>query len=204
MVLSDDMEDSDSAIRDTVVGFCAGDSQRLADEVGRLQSFLGDEALLPSDCARSLRLAREHLQSVATTLLSASADVIRPVSLRPLRARTAGAPPIREEGNALTCYAFRHSFLETLHCRGKISDPEMKKLMIEASERLSQMLLLKEETPAEYWRRIRDYGAFTAKWVITPPVPLRSQSFRLFARLAQGAKGGRDLKRRSRRSIPRT
>ena len=72
---------------------------------------------------------------------------------------------IREEANALTCCAFRNGYLEKLH-EGKhsplldtpelsrITDEEMKKLMIGASAKLSELLSMKESNPAEYWRQM--------------------------------------------------
>src|ERR1043166_4022114 len=60
----------------------------------------------------------------------------------------------RDEANALTVCAFRHGFLEDLHAGkhspllddltlSRISDQEMKKLMIESSAQLAHMLRLK-------------------------------------------------------------
>jgi hypothetical protein len=75
---------------------------------------------------------------------------------------------VRDEANALTAYAFRNGLLEDLHAgkplptshqRGysRISDDEMRRLMIEASAKLSSMLGLKQEDPAKYETVIRDY-----------------------------------------------
>src|SRR5438128_1925692 len=75
---------------------------------------------------------------------------------------------LRDEANALTAFAFRNGFLEDLHSgkpspilsqRGysRISDQEMRKLMIEASEKLEQMLRMKREEPGRYEAFIRDY-----------------------------------------------
>jgi len=72
---------------------------------------------------------------------------------------------IREEANALTCWAFRHSYIEELH-EGKysefletpglsrITNAEMKKLMIGISARMAEILELRESNPVEYWRQI--------------------------------------------------
>jgi hypothetical protein len=47
----------------------------------------------------------------------------------------------------------------------RISDEEMKKLMIEASEKLEQMLRMKKEEPARYEHFIRDYQQrYCRKW----------------------------------------
>jgi hypothetical protein len=75
---------------------------------------------------------------------------------------------LRDEANALTAHAFRNGFLEDLHAGkhsplldqpgySRITDDEMKRLMIEASEKLARMLALKQQDPAEYDRFIRKY-----------------------------------------------
>ena len=75
---------------------------------------------------------------------------------------------LRDEANALTAFAFRNGFLEDLHSGkpspilsqpgySRISDEELRKLMIEASERLEQMLRMKREEPGRYEIFIRDY-----------------------------------------------
>jgi len=69
---------------------------------------------------------------------------------------------IREEANALTCCAFQNGYIEDLHAGkysellhnpelSRISDDEMKKLMIEASAKLADLLTLKEAKPDEYY-----------------------------------------------------
>jgi hypothetical protein len=75
---------------------------------------------------------------------------------------------LRDEANALTAHAFRNGFLEDLHAGkhsplldqpgfSRITDDEMKRLMIEASEKLARMLALKQQNPAEYDQFIRKY-----------------------------------------------
>ena len=75
---------------------------------------------------------------------------------------------LRDEANTLTAYAFRNGFLEDLHAGkpsplleqpgySRITDDEMKRLMIEASEKLARMLALKRQNPAEYDQFIRKY-----------------------------------------------
>lgn len=81
---------------------------------------------------------------------------------------TEGEFTLRDEANALTAFAFRNGFLEDLHAGqsslllnqpgySRVSDEEMKRLMIEASEKLEQMLRMKREQPAQYEYFIRDY-----------------------------------------------
>ena len=72
---------------------------------------------------------------------------------------------IREEANALTCCAFRNGYIEELHAGkhsalleqsglSRITDAEMKKLMIGASAKLAELLAMKETNPDEYWRQL--------------------------------------------------
>jgi len=81
---------------------------------------------------------------------------------------TEGQFTLRDEANALTAFAFRNGYLEDLHAGkssptlddpgySRISDAEMKRLMIEASEKLEQMLRMKQEMPAGYEDFIRHY-----------------------------------------------
>lgn len=76
---------------------------------------------------------------------------------------------IREEANALTCCAFRNGYLEDLHAGkhsalletpglSRITDEEMKKIMMGASAKLSELLALKETDPAEYWRQMKFFN----------------------------------------------
>jgi len=83
---------------------------------------------------------------------------------------------LRDEANAVTAYAFRNGFLEDLHAGkpsplleqpgySRISDDEMKRLMIEASEKLAQMLRLKQQEPLKYDAFIRKYHrAYCRAW----------------------------------------
>ncbi len=76
---------------------------------------------------------------------------------------------VRDEANALTAYAFRNGFIEDLHA-GKVSpllqqpdlsritDDEMRRLMIEASEKLAQLLQLKSTEPEKYDAFVRQYN----------------------------------------------
>jgi hypothetical protein len=75
---------------------------------------------------------------------------------------------LRDEANALTAFAFRNGFLEDLHAGksspildqpgySRISDDEMRRLMIEASANLEKMMRMKQEEPAKYEIFIRDY-----------------------------------------------
>ena len=83
---------------------------------------------------------------------------------------------IREEANALTCCAFRNGYLEELHAGkhselletpglSRITDDEMKKLMITASSKLAELLAMKETNPDEYWRQMRFFNEkYCSRW----------------------------------------
>ena len=82
----------------------------------------------------------------------------------------------REEANAITCWAFRNEYIEHLHAGesskllendslSRITDSEMKKLMIETSEKMEKILDLKVNDPEEYWRHIDYFLRRTWNWV---------------------------------------
>lgn len=67
----------------------------------------------------------------------------------------------RREANAIVGYSFRNTFLEDLHAGkqlprkylkgySRISQAEMKRLMIEACEKVELLLLMKENEPEKY------------------------------------------------------
>ncbi len=82
----------------------------------------------------------------------------------------------RDEANALTAAAFRNSYLEDLHAGrysglvedstlSRITDSEMKKLMIESSATLAALLKLKRENPEEYAAFTKWYrDAYCSEW----------------------------------------
>jgi len=85
-----------------------------------------------------------------------------------------GSPPasgdfsVRDEANALTAISFRNGFLEEMH-RGdhlnlskdptyfRITDVEMKRLMIQSSAVLERMLLMKMASLEEYEKYIQEF-----------------------------------------------
>jgi len=72
---------------------------------------------------------------------------------------------LRDEANAICAYAFRNGPIADIHADGRISDPEMKHLMVKASESLAKLMAMKQDTPAEYDRFIRDYHRkFCRRW----------------------------------------
>ncbi len=77
---------------------------------------------------------------------------------------------LRDEANAITAHVYRNGFLEDLHSGlpsplvmnprfARITDPEMKKLMIESSAKLAHWLCLREmlleEKPEAYYQLLR-------------------------------------------------
>ena len=77
---------------------------------------------------------------------------------------------LRDEANAITAHVFRNGFLEDLHSGlpsplvtnprfARITDPEMKKLMIESSAKLAHWRCLREmlleEKPEAYYQLLR-------------------------------------------------
>jgi hypothetical protein len=75
---------------------------------------------------------------------------------------------LRDEANAIVAYAFRNGPIEQLHAGkysplledkslSRITDEEVKTLMIHACRRVEELLRLKQSNPTEYEARMRDY-----------------------------------------------
>lgn len=84
------------------------------------------------------------------------------------RQTTGGEFTIRDEANTLTAFAFRNGSLEDFHTGkplptaqqsgfSRISNDEMRRLMIEASEKLARLLKMKQQDPQKYEAFIRQY-----------------------------------------------
>ena len=83
---------------------------------------------------------------------------------------------IREEANALTCCAYRNGYIEELHAGkhsalletpglSRITNNEMRKIMVGASAKLAELLAMKEENPGEYWRQMKFFHEkYCGKW----------------------------------------
>ena len=96
--------------------------------------------------------------------------------LKHLRLTSEGEFTLRDEANALTAFAFRNGFLEDLHAGkssplleqpgySRITDDEMRMLMIQASGKVEGMLRLKRSQPAKYELFIRDcQRRYCRKW----------------------------------------
>jgi len=76
---------------------------------------------------------------------------------------------IRDEANSLVAWAFRNGPLEKLHAGkhselledgalSRITDEEMKVLMINACCHMATLLEMKQSNPAEYEQKIKDYN----------------------------------------------
>src|SRR5436190_2023117 len=79
-----------------------------------------------------------------------------------------GGFTLRDEANAIVAWAFRNGPIEDLHAGkhsplledrslSRITDEEMKTLMLNACETMEELLRLKESDPEEYARHIRAY-----------------------------------------------
>lgn len=83
---------------------------------------------------------------------------------------------IREEANALVCCAVRNGYLEELHAGkyselldrpelSRISDLEMKRLMIEVSSKLAELLEMKEKDAEKYWSEVKYFlDSYCTRW----------------------------------------
>lgn len=80
-----------------------------------------------------------------------------------------GGFTFRDEANALTAWAFRNGLIEDLHAGttsellsdanlSRISNDEMKEIMINASKTLEELLRMREEKPDEYFAKIVKYN----------------------------------------------
>ena len=87
-----------------------------------------------------------------------------------------GGFTLRDEANAIVAYAFRNGPLERLHsgepsellenpALKRISDAEMKELMLNACEHMEKLLRLKQEDPAAYYQKILKFNLqFCRQW----------------------------------------
>jgi hypothetical protein len=129
----------------------------------------------PADRLSSLRawIAQNH------TLLTAAASVVtNRESIYEDRADENHSPSLkapiddftlRDEANALTAFAFRNGYIEELHSGkalpldyltgfSRITDMEMKRIMIEASKRIAELLGMRISEPEKYNSFMRRYN----------------------------------------------
>ena len=84
---------------------------------------------------------------------------------------------LREEANAIVAQVFRNGFLEDLHAGiveekfldakySRITDDEMKKLLLECCEKMEKLLQLREENPQAYKESIgRTLKNYCKHWI---------------------------------------
>lgn len=81
---------------------------------------------------------------------------------------------LRDEANSITACAFRNGFLEDLHAGkhskllekedySRITQEEMKKIMIETSAKIEQILRMKKEYPKKYEQFVKAYNILYCK-----------------------------------------
>jgi len=81
----------------------------------------------------------------------------------------------REIANALVVWVFRNGVIEDLHAGkhsellenpelSRITNAEMKKLMIECCEKMESVLKLMEEDRDEFWRKVRIFHEHARGW----------------------------------------
>ena len=89
--------------------------------------------------------------------------------LKLLAQRFPGGFTLRDEANAIVAWALRNGPLEDLHAGeqskllkddslSRITDAEMKELMLHACERVESLLRLKESDPKKYDSLIKGYN----------------------------------------------
>jgi hypothetical protein len=80
-----------------------------------------------------------------------------------------GGFTLRDEANAIVAYAFRNGPIEDLHAGqysellerkelSRITDAEMKELMVNACEKMEELLKLKESDPKKYAQVILNFN----------------------------------------------
>lgn len=87
------------------------------------------------------------------------------------------APQIttRQLANAMVVGVLRNGYIEDLHAGedskllddpkySRISDAEIKKLMIEVSSKLEWLLTLQKKNPDEFWRQIAVFQRYCRHW----------------------------------------
>ncbi|MEP0847341.1 MAG: hypothetical protein HRF50_11060 [Phycisphaerae bacterium] len=87
-----------------------------------------------------------------------------------------GGFTLRDEANAIVAYAFRNGPIEDLHAgnpsellenpeRSRITDDEMKKIMVNACQCVERLLREKQEDPGAYYQKILEYNLkYCRKW----------------------------------------
>jgi hypothetical protein len=135
-----------------------------------LANWAGREAT-PEERAQLKRSdVKRHLDDIAAEILAGLSAVMPDLQTRgAVHGESEADFTIRDEANALVAWAFRNGPLENLHAGkyspllddpsvSRITDDEMKELMINACRQLAKLLELKATDPAEYEGQIRSYN----------------------------------------------
>jgi hypothetical protein len=80
-----------------------------------------------------------------------------------------GGFTLRDEANAIVAYAFRNGPIEELHAGkpsellenpelSRITEDEMKKIMVSACQCVEKLLREKQENPGAYYQKIMEYN----------------------------------------------
>jgi hypothetical protein len=87
-----------------------------------------------------------------------------------------GGFTLRDEANAIVAYAFRNGPIEDLHAGepsellenpalSRITDEEMKKIMLHACRCVEKLLREKQEDPGTYYQKMMEYNLkYCRKW----------------------------------------
>lgn len=87
-----------------------------------------------------------------------------------------GGFTLRDEANAIVAYAFRNGPIEDLHAGrssellenpelSRITDDEMKKIMLNACQGVEKLLRERQEDSAAYYQKIMEYNLkYCRKW----------------------------------------
>lgn len=111
-----------------------------------------------------------------------------------------GGFTLRDEANAIVVYAFRNGPLEDRH-KGessellenpklrRITDAEMKELMLNACEHMEKLLRLKQEDPTAYYQKLLGFSMqFCRDWDRQSPPDRTSGTSRAVAACASPAR----------------
>lgn len=88
-----------------------------------------------------------------------------------------GGFTLRDEANAMVANAFRNGPIEDLHAGkhselldndeiSRITNDEMKRIMINACETMEKLLRLKDENPGDYYLKMMEYNrCYCGDWL---------------------------------------
>ena len=140
-----------------------------------LNKRLGDiDDLLPADRLRGIEAAAKRTENILQTSGEVSPNQAEKA------ASAADGFTHRKEANALIAMSVRNGPLETLHAGeysawleddalSRVTDDEMRTLMMYATRMLATLLKMRDETPEIYRRYLQKYGEMYCKgWERNP------------------------------------